>query len=214
MLACCLIWGRHEQPPQRFDTLYFPTATSICFGINAPAVLVRPFIALLLPLVRVPLPEWANELALDEIPFPACCGRTVVLRCEMACRLMARGLDGMKCDAHDYDLRGLDNRGCHSFLSWRRHVSSPGKVEQSIGKCDRSLFLRPVGIGPSYSLIQEAHRSPSEAVIWRIGLSLSPGDLHVVHRVCVNSTRTLHVLTSLQHHDWAAKVSVTGKPSK
>ena len=69
-VACALlILGRHEQFLQRVDTSYSPTATSICFGVNAPAVLVRPFIALLLPLVRVPFPEWADQLALDEIPF-------------------------------------------------------------------------------------------------------------------------------------------------
>jgi hypothetical protein len=69
-LACALlIWGRHVQPPMQLDTLYKPTVTSVCFGVNAPAVLLRPFIALLLPPLRLPFPPWANRLALDEIPF-------------------------------------------------------------------------------------------------------------------------------------------------
>jgi len=53
----------------RLDTIYLPTVTSVCFGINAPAVLVRPIVALVLPLLRLPFASWADRFALDEIPF-------------------------------------------------------------------------------------------------------------------------------------------------
>lgn len=64
-----LVWGRHVQPPTQLDTLYKPTVTSVCFGLNAPAVLLRPLIALVLSPVRLSFARWANRLALDEIPF-------------------------------------------------------------------------------------------------------------------------------------------------
>ncbi len=67
--AALLIWGRRVQPLMGLDTTYLPTATSVCLGMNAPVALLRPFIALLLPLLRLPFPPWANRLALDEIPF-------------------------------------------------------------------------------------------------------------------------------------------------
>src|SRR2546429_1066578 len=67
--AAMLIWGRNTRPPVRLDTIYLPTVTSVCFGINAPAVLVRPIVALVLPLLRLPFASWADRFALDEIPF-------------------------------------------------------------------------------------------------------------------------------------------------
>lgn len=36
-----LEWGHRVPPPKGLDTLYMPTVTLICFGINAPAVLFK-----------------------------------------------------------------------------------------------------------------------------------------------------------------------------
>jgi hypothetical protein len=37
-LAVALLqWGRHSRPPVVFDTIWVPTPTLLCYGINAPA---------------------------------------------------------------------------------------------------------------------------------------------------------------------------------
>jgi len=62
-------WGHNVRYPVRLDTIYLPTVTLICYGINAPILLIRPLISLLTSIQIGHGPRSILGFALDEILF-------------------------------------------------------------------------------------------------------------------------------------------------
>jgi hypothetical protein len=47
LAAALLRYGRTVPDPMQLDTMYVPTVTLVCYGINAPVLLIRPVIGVL-----------------------------------------------------------------------------------------------------------------------------------------------------------------------
>ena len=47
-----LQWGRHSRPPMVLDTLWVPTPTLLCYGINAPAFRINEIVDQILSSLR------------------------------------------------------------------------------------------------------------------------------------------------------------------
>ena len=62
-------WGHNVTYPVRLDTIYLPTVTLICYGINAPILLIRPLISLLTSIQIGHGPRSILGFELDEILF-------------------------------------------------------------------------------------------------------------------------------------------------
>ena len=62
-------WGHNVTYPVRLDTIYLPTVTLVCYGINAPILLIRPLISLLTSIQIGHGPRSILGFELDEILF-------------------------------------------------------------------------------------------------------------------------------------------------
>jgi len=69
LAATLLAWGHSARDPMRLDTMYVPTATLVCYGINAPIMLVRPIIGLVTRTPAGHAPISILGFGLDEIVF-------------------------------------------------------------------------------------------------------------------------------------------------
>jgi hypothetical protein len=64
-----LAWGHHVKGPVGLDTLYVPTVTLICMGINAPCILIKPLLFLVTGIRANHPPLDIFGFGLDEILF-------------------------------------------------------------------------------------------------------------------------------------------------
>jgi hypothetical protein len=66
-----LAWGHTVKDPVRLDTLYVPTPTLVCLGLNAPALITWPLISRLAATPTDHPTRTAFTLGLDEMIFLA-----------------------------------------------------------------------------------------------------------------------------------------------
>ena len=69
LAAALLGWGHRAGDPVRLDTLYAPTPTLVCLGINAPALIVWPFIGRLSATPLDHPPRSVFSFGFDELLF-------------------------------------------------------------------------------------------------------------------------------------------------
>lgn len=64
-----LVQGRFLERTARVDTVFLPTSTAFCLGINAPAAILRAILPYALSFVNIHIPPVAFRLAVDEVLF-------------------------------------------------------------------------------------------------------------------------------------------------
>ena len=62
-----LLYGHEASDPVRRDTMYVPTPTFVCYGINASVLLMRPIIGFMAHISRDHKPSDIFGFGFDEI---------------------------------------------------------------------------------------------------------------------------------------------------